>query len=272
MRSILQPFHLRHPERAVVRGWYTLPVLDANVTRLLDTLSPEALVLDVGAWASPFNRAQWILDGEPFETRGYYRTFGGPAFQGGEREWFSKETWVQRDICARDPWPFTDKQFDFVICSHTLEDIRDPLWVCSELIRVGKAGYIEVPSRVFESTLGVERAHTAGLSHHRWLIDIAGDEIRFLQKYHLIHSHWRYNLPKSYLRSRPPEAAVQWLWWTGAFRFSEVTIHGLANQERELERFSEATYPRSPWRLRASDAWRSASSLPLRGLKRLARL
>ncbi|HEY0283805.1 MAG TPA: methyltransferase domain-containing protein [Vicinamibacterales bacterium] len=246
-------------------------MLDANVTRLLDSLSPDALVLDVGGWACPFNRAQWILDAEPFETRGYYRTFGGAAFQGGEREWFSKETWVQRDFCAREPWPFADKQFDFVVCSHTLEDIRDPLWVCSELMRVAKAGYIEVPSRIFESTLGVERPNIAGLSHHRWLIDIAGDEIRFLQKYHLIHSHWRYNLPNAYLRSRPSEASVQWLWWNGEFRFSEVTIHGLANQERELERFAEATDPRSPWRLRASDAWRSALSLPLRGLKRVLR-
>jgi hypothetical protein len=253
-------------------GEYTGLVLASNAARLLAELSPEALVLDVGAWASPFNRAQWVLDAEPFETRGYYRVFGGLAFQGGERERFSKETWVQRDICAREPWPFSDKQFDFVICSHTLEDIRDPLWVCSELIRVGKAGYIEVPSRVFESTRGIERPNTAGLSHHRWLIDIAGDTIRFLQKYHIIHSHWRYNLPKSYLRSRPPEAEVQWLWWKGSFQFSEVTIHGLANQELELERFAEATYPRAHWRLRASDAWHSAASLPLRGLKRLARL
>ena len=246
-------------------------MFEPNVERLLATLAADAVVLDVGGWASPFNRAQWILDAEPFDTRGYYRTFGGRPFQGGEREWFSKETWIQRDICGREPWPFADKQFDFVICSHTLEDIRDPLSVCSELIRVGKAGYIEVPSRVAESTLGVERPNIAGLSHHRWLIDIEGDEIRFLPKYHLIHSDWRYNLPKAYLRSRPPEDAVQWLWWNGEFRFSEVTIHGLANQERELERFSEATYPRSPWMRRASDLWRSAASLPQRGFNRLAR-
>jgi SAM-dependent methyltransferase len=244
-------------------------MFEPNVERLIAMLPEDAVVLDVGAWASPFNRAQWILDAEPFETRGHYRTFGGAPFQGGEREWFTKDTWVQRDICAREPWPFADKQFDFVICSHTLEDIRDPLWVCSELIRVGKAGYIEVPSRVAESTLGVERANIAGLSHHRWLIDIDGDDIRFLLKYHFIHSDWRYNLPRAYLRSRPPEAAVQWLWWNGEFHFSEVTIHGLANQERELERFSEAMYPRSPWRRRASGAWRSAASLPLRGWRRL---
>jgi methyltransferase family protein len=235
-------------------------------------LGPEAQVLDVGAWASPFNRAQWVLDSEPFETRGYHRTFGGVPSQGGEREWFAKETWIQRDICDREPWPFADKQFDFVICSHTLEDIRDPLWVCSELIRVARAGYIEVPSRVFESTRGVERPNTAGLSHHRWLIDISGDTIRFLQKYQFIHSHWRYNIPKAFLRSRPPEAAVQCLWWKGGFRFSEVTIHGLANQERELERFAAANYPRASWRLGASDVWRSAMSLPMRGLKRLGRL
>ena len=247
-------------------------MLASNVDRLIAELPSEALVLDVGGWASPFNRAQWVLDAEPFETRGYYREFGGLPFQGGEREWFTKDTWVQRDICAREPWPFADKQFDFVICSHTLEDIRDPLWVCSELIRVGKAGYVEVPSRMFESTRGVERPNTAGLSHHRWLIDISGDEIRFLQKYHIIHAHWRYSLPRTHLQSRPAEAAVQWLWWTGGFRYSEQTIHGLANQERELERFAEETCRRSPWKLRAADAWRSVSSLPGRGLKRLARL
>jgi hypothetical protein len=246
-------------------------VLPASVDRLLGELSPEDLVLDVGAWASPFNRAQWILDAEPFETRGYYRTFGGVPFQGGEREWFSKETWVQRDICGRDRWPFADKQFDFVICSHTLEDIRDPLWVCSELVRVGKAGYVEVPSRIFESTRGVERPNIAGLSHHRWLIDIEGDDIRFLPKYHFIHSHWRYNLPRAYLDSLPPEAGVQWLWWKGAFTFSETTVHGVSNQERELERFAQAVYARSHWRLRASDAWVAVSSLPQRALKRLAR-
>ena len=246
-------------------------MLASNVTQLLSELRPEDLVLDVGAWASPFNRAQWILDAEPFETRGYYRTFGAPASQGGEREWFSKDTWVQRDICGREPWPFADKQFDFVVCSHTLEDIRDPLWVCSELIRVGKAGYVEVPSRVFESSLGMERPNIAGLSHHRWLIDIVGNEITFLQKYHLIHSDWRYNIPRSYLASRPREAAVQWLWWKGEFRFSETTIHGLDNQQRELQRFAQTIYPRSALVLRATDAWRSVSSLPLRALNKLTR-
>lgn len=77
-------------------------MFEPNVDALLARLQPDDLVLDVGGWACPFNRAQWILDAQPYETRGFYRTFGGPPFQGGEREWFCRETWVQRDICARD--------------------------------------------------------------------------------------------------------------------------------------------------------------------------
>lgn len=250
-------------------SYYTLRMFEANVTRLLGSLSPDALVLDVGGWACPLNRAQYVLDAEPYDSRGYYKTFGGAPFQGGEREWFSRDTWVQRDICAREPWPFADKQFDFVTCSHTLEDLRDPLWVCSELMRVAKAGYIEVPSRVCESTVGVERPKMAGLSHHRWLIDIDGDEIRFLPKYHMIHTDWRFTVPLSHLRSLGKEGAVQWIWWQGSFRFAEVTIHGLGAQERELERFAASVYPRSPWRLAASKAWRASSSLPRRAVRRV---
>ena len=79
---------------------------------------------------------------------------------------FTKDSWIVRDICAKEPFPFRDKELDFVVCSHTLEDIRDPLWVCSEIIRIGKAGYIEVPSRLWETCRGMEPG-IAGLSHHR---------------------------------------------------------------------------------------------------------
>lgn len=244
---------------------------EPNVQTLLSRLEPTDVVLDVGGWACPFNRAQWILDAQPFETRGFYRTFGGPPSQGGEREWFSKETWVERDICAKDPWPFADDQFDFAICSHTLEDLRDPLWVCSELARVAKAGYVEVPSRAFESTMGVERPGQAGLSHHRWLIDIEPGRIRFLQKYHLIHGERRFHLPPSYRARLTPEASTQWLWWTGGFEAFEVEHHGLAAVEGELERFVDRLAPVSPLRRGLSRAARFAAGLPGRAARRLQR-
>jgi hypothetical protein len=247
-------------------------MLQRNVDELLAQLTPTDLVLDVGGWACPFNRAQWILDAEPFETRGYYRTFGGPASQGGEAEYFTKDTWVQRDICDREPWPFADKQFDFVICSHTLEDIRDPLWVCSELIRVGRRGYIEVPSREWETCRGVERPNQAGLSHHRWLIEIADNRITFLQKYHLMHSHWRFSLPSSHGRSLPPERSVQWLWWDGSLEYRELTIHGVEQQETELAGFVQRTRPYPDWVLRLDNWHRRAVGLGARAKNRVARI
>ena len=43
------------------------------------------------------------------------------------------------------PYPFADKEFDFLICSHVLEHLDDPVHACVEFSRIAKAGYIEVP-------------------------------------------------------------------------------------------------------------------------------
>ena len=244
---------------------------ELNVKHLLARLEPQHLVLDVGGWASPFNRAQWILDAQPFETRGFYRTFGGPPSQGGDREWFNRDTWVQRDICSRDRWPFADQQFDFAICSHTLEDLRDPLWVCAELMRVARAGYIEVPSRSFESCIGVERPGQAGLSHHRCLVDIADGRIRFLQKYHMIHTERRFHLPESFLRRLTEETSIKWLYWEGSFAFEEVEYHGIPAQEAELERFVASTCPYPRWQRQLAGASRRLSRLTRRIIARTRR-
>ena len=144
----------------------------------------------------------WIVNRTIPEVPTAYRAIGGPISQGGDTECFSEDTWLQRDICSREAFPFRDKSIDFAICSHTLEDIRDPLWVCSELIRVAKRGYIEVPSREWETCRGSERPNEVGLSHHRWLIDVSGKRLRFLMKFHLIHSHWRFSLPRSHAMQR----------------------------------------------------------------------
>jgi len=42
--------------------------------------------------------------------------------------------------------PFPDKSFDYVYCVHVLEVIDDPLKACRELMRVGKRGFIELPT------------------------------------------------------------------------------------------------------------------------------
>ena len=235
---------------------------EPNVARVLAMLEPGDVVVDIGGWACPFNRADYIIDAEPYETRGYYATFGGKPSQGGDVEHFSRERWITRDICEHTPYPFADKSIDFVVCSHTLEDVRDPLWVCAEMIRIAKRGYIEVPSRAWETSRGRESLRTAGLSHHRWLIDIEGSRIDFLMKYHLIHSHWRYSLPASFGASLSEAESVQWLFWDDHFEYRELTIHGLDAQREALESYVRRVRPYPAWRLTLANAagqpWRAA--------------
>lgn len=201
-------------------------MLELNVPEVLRRIGPNDRVLDVGGWARCFNRADYVLDKFPFETRGarYGERLGlGP--QGGELERFSAETWVTRDLCDREPWPFPDRFFDYCMCSHTLEDIRDPLWVCSEMRRVAKAGYIETPSMAFELTRGREAGVPVGLSHHFWIVEVAGDEITFHPKLHNLHGDPRLSLPPEYGASMSAEDRVTWLFWEGDFSAREGWLH-----------------------------------------------
>jgi hypothetical protein len=157
-------------------------VLQSSAQRIESLISDDDLVLDVGGWASPLARADWVIDLMPYETRGLY----GSADPKLER--FSAATWVVRDICDREPWPFADDQFDFAICSHTLEDVRDPVWVCQELGRVARAGYVETPSRLEEQSYGVVGPFV-GWSHHHWLVEAVGGGLEFVFKPHVLHAN-----------------------------------------------------------------------------------
>ena len=213
-----------------------------NVEKVLSEIKPNDVVLDVGGWACPFNRANWIIDSGSYETRGYYEKIGMPKSQGGEKEYFSKETWIERDFCDTEPWPFEDKFFDFSICSHTLEDIRDPLYVCSELIRVSKRGYIEVPSRLIESCRGVESDSIVGLSHHRWLVDIIDNHIQFTMKYHIIHGDVLLSFPSKFVKTIDPNKTISYLFWDNEFSFSENRMDGVENIYQELYGFVKSHY------------------------------
>ena len=164
-------------------------MLKASVERILGRLGPDDLVLDVGAWGRPFTRADWVLDLMPYATRGLY------GRDGPEPERFSEETWVQLDVCRREPWPFEDDRFDFAICSQTLEDLRDPVWVCSELSRVARAGYVEVPSRLEEQSRGVS-GPLPGWTHHLYILEGA-------------------TFSPDFYAGLSPEQRVQTLWWEG---------------------------------------------------------
>ena len=95
----------------------------------------SALVLDVGSGDKPHWRADVLLDHYLGDEHGGQRS-GVRAVR------------VNRPLFDADAadMPFADRVFDFAICSHVLEHVEQPERVISELTRVAKAGYIEVPS------------------------------------------------------------------------------------------------------------------------------
>jgi len=158
----------------------------AQIQRLVETLPAGHRVLDVGGGAAPFPRANHVIDALPFDAAG--AGSDGSIDRPSSASTLRPNQWTQWDLCERRPWPFPDKSFDFAVCSHVLEDLRDPIWVCSELSRVAKAGYIEVPSRVLEQSRGVEHPRFAGYLHHRWLISNTSGTLEFRHKPHVLHA------------------------------------------------------------------------------------
>lgn len=59
--------------------------------------------------------------------------------------------------------PFENREFDFVFCSHVLEHVEDPARACTELMRVGRRGYVECPRSWTEYVFSSQE--------HRWLVD-----------------------------------------------------------------------------------------------------
>jgi hypothetical protein len=243
-------------------------MLPSATARILSTLPDDALVLDVGGWAAPFNRADWVLDLMPYETRGAMGSYG----QAEER--FSAETWVVRDICDREPWPLEDDQFDFSLCITTLEDIRDPIWVCSELARVAKAGYVEVPTIEAELIYNVEGTGPfLGHEHHRWLCEIEDGGLVFIHKPHSIHHDESLRVLPRWRERMGLEDHLQGVFWEGDLPARERFLIGLdyeAYREELAQRILRRFQP-SPLELRlkaARDAARRRAALakrPVRG-------
>jgi ubiquinone/menaquinone biosynthesis C-methylase UbiE len=129
------------------------------------------VVLDVGGAMKPFDRADYVIDILPFEKREKTEE---------KNPRYTANTWIQRDICNKEPWPFRNKQFDFVFCGNVLEDIRDPIWVCQEMMRVGKQGHIQIPSISLE--LSNVEGRYKGFYHHRWLVLNLVNKLEFLYK------------------------------------------------------------------------------------------
>ncbi len=192
-------------------------------------LSPDSLVLDVGGGRHPWHRANYIID-----KRKYSEKIGTAVFTNDKDKkiYFSEDTWVSRDFYDL-PWPFEDKKFDFVVCLNTLEDLRDPLILCREIQRVGKAGLISVPTRAAESSFGISgKSKIYGYMHHRWFIEHGNGDLIFKIKSPVIFND------RSLAVKNPGQRSLYYF-WDDNFNYREEYLGTDDNYKKDAKIFLE---------------------------------
>ena len=119
------------------------------------------------------------------------------------------------NICEGDVWEsvmeYVDKngKFDFSICTHTLEDIAAPKFVCSWLKKISVAGFIAMPSKYAELSRG--EGMYRGLIHHRWIFNHENDKVVAYPKLPFLEYEPLYDIVAEKLKLQKNDE-IQWFW------------------------------------------------------------
>lgn len=148
-------------------------------------------LLDVGGGAAPYAKATHIVDIQSFSTE-RLKLNAWPSTE--QPNSWNLTDYTQMDIVTEQRWPFEINQFDLGLCSHCLEDLRDPLPAVREMSRVCKKVLIICPSRLLEQTTGIEHPRYCGFYHHPWIVFSIDNRLVFRRKTPLL------NLPQAHLK------------------------------------------------------------------------
>jgi len=107
-----------------------------------------------------------------------------------------KNTWKEILLFVEE-----NGKFDFSICSHTLEDVFNPIDLISFLEKISKSGFVAIPSKYDEFSFLYDNQYR-GNAHHKQFFDFVGDELTIFPKYPFIERDERSNTVISNMRGR----------------------------------------------------------------------
>ena len=160
------------------------------------------------------------------------------------------KNFVRLDI-TRERLPFTDKEFDFCFCSHTLEDLSYPFLALEEMERVAKRGLIITPS--FGSDLvfsqidftdwltGARRV--PGFGHHKWLFYEKKGVMQIVPKNYAILYSSEFHITKW-----SGEEEFEY-YWEGKIKYKEIKdldVHALIGLYREFIKRNRSKIRKGP--------------------------
>jgi hypothetical protein len=122
---------------------------------------PGERILDIGSGGSPCPNATILAD-----------RFLEPTIHRAESFKSLNKPVVICDITAL---PFDSYQFNYIICSHVLEHIENPIQACKEIQRVAKAGFIESPVMLKDALFSWAK------DRHKWHLMSIGNSIIFFE-------------------------------------------------------------------------------------------
>jgi hypothetical protein len=84
-------------------------------------------------------------------------------------------------------------KFDFSICSHTMEDVFNPIELSKILEKISKRGYIAIPSKYNEFTKLFSNKYR-GDAHHKQFFDVFDNQLIVYPKFNWIETDERSDL------------------------------------------------------------------------------
>ncbi len=105
------------------------------------SVGPNDTVLEIGPGGTPHPRADVFLE----------KKYDDPTVAESQRG-YTPLLQISKEVVFYEggQFPFNDKQFDYIICSHVLEHVEDIDAFLQEISRVGKRGYLEYPTIYYD--------------------------------------------------------------------------------------------------------------------------
>lgn len=154
------------------------------------------MIIEYGTHAQGWEKIRALVDDERSKNPNFRVIDVGGAVNGHSSSFvdlvvdFNCETSdknLKIDICNEEEWPKLreivdrDGKFDYAICTHTLEDIYNPVTALKWFPKIAKAGVITMPSKWEELYRG-GTPNWLGYIHHKWIFVEHGGEMMLVPK------------------------------------------------------------------------------------------
>ena len=180
-------------------------------------ITPGNRVLDIGSGAHPFPLATVHLDKYPDLSSSRHEPLA-----------LVDNLFMTADV---QHLPFADRTFDFIYASHVLQSVDDPLAACAELMRVGKAGYIELPAfgknALFAWAKGLMKWYATAIHRYLCFFEYSEQQLEGVKSSvwrDLIMSRWYEPLQKLFYENE--DAFNVMFSWTGSFSVLVFALDG----------------------------------------------